>query len=74
MADPAERAEQAVSLLMRLFISALLPVWAIALLVVGLINGSPWWIVCGLAVGAVGALMFVGSPIVDPFFPDRRRV
>lgn len=74
MADPAERAEQAASLLMRLFTSALLPIWAVALIVIGAVNASLWWIVCGLVIGAVGLLMFVGSPIVDPFFSDRRRI
>lgn len=74
MADPAERAEQAVSLLMRLFTSVLLPVWAVAMLIVGFVDGSIWWVVCGVAVGAVGLLFFVGSPLVDPFFSDRRRI
>ncbi len=74
MADPQERAEQAVSLLLRLFTSALLPIWAVAMLIFGAIDGSAWWIVCGLVVGAVGLLMFVGSPLVDPFFNDRKRI
>ncbi len=74
MADPTERAEQAVSLLMRLFTSALLPIWGLALIIIGAIYASAWWIVCGLVIGAVGLLTFVGSPIVDPFFTDRRRI
>ncbi len=74
MADPTERAEQAVSLLMRLFTSALLPIWGLALIIVGALYGSGWWIACGVVIGAVGLLMFVGSPLVDPFFSDRRRI
>lgn len=74
MADPAERAEYAVSLLMRLFTSALLPIWALAMLIVGFSDGSVWWIACGLVVGAVGLLMFVGSPLLDPFFSERKRI
>ncbi len=74
MADASERAEQAVSLLMRLFTSALLPLWALVLIIMGAVYSSIWWLVCGLVIGAVGLLMFVGSPLVDPFFSDRRRI
>lgn len=71
MADPAERAEQAVSVLMRLLISLALPIWGLAMLVLGIMDRSPWWIGCGLAVGAVGLLFLVGSPLTDPIFKDR---
>ncbi|HXN84745.1 MAG TPA: hypothetical protein VN867_01685 [Candidatus Binataceae bacterium] len=72
MADPAERAENAVSILMRLVISLALPMWGLAMLLLGLHNRSPWWIGCGLATGAIGLLFFVGSPLTDPIFKDRR--
>ncbi len=63
--------EQAVSFLMRLLISLALPIWGLAMLVLGLRNGSPWWIGCGLATGGIGLLFLVGSPLTDPLFKDR---
>jgi hypothetical protein len=65
-------AEQAVSFLMRLAISLVMPVWALAMLILGIRNQSGWWIGCGLVVGALGMLFFVGSPLTDPIFKDRR--
>ncbi len=72
MAGRAERAERAVSLLMRLLVSFALPAWGLAMLVLGVRYASGWWIGCGLAVGAVGLLFFVGSPLTDPIFQERR--
>lgn len=72
MADPAERAERAVSTLMRLLISLVMPLWALAMLILGIRNMSGWWIGCGLVVGAIAMLFFVGSPLTDPIFKDRR--
>lgn len=72
MADPQERAERAVSILMRLVISIVMPVWGLAMLIIGVRNLSGWWIGFGLIVGALGTLFFVGSPLTDPIFKDRR--
>jgi hypothetical protein len=72
MADPQERAERAVSMLMRLGISLVMPIWALAMLLLGLRDRSVWWIIFGLIVGGLGALFFVGSPLTDPIFKDRR--
>jgi drug/metabolite transporter (DMT)-like permease len=72
MADPQERAERAVSMLMRLGISLVMPIWALAMLLLGLRDRSGWWIIFGLIVGGLGALFFVGSPLTDPIFKDRR--
>ena len=72
MADPAERAEYAVSVLMRLLVSLALPVWGLVMLIIGIMYVSGWWIGCGLVVGAIGLLFFVGSPLTDPIFKDRR--
>ena len=72
MADPAERAERAVSTLMRLEISLVMPLWALAMLILGIRNMSGWWIGSGLVVGAIAMLFFVGSPLTDPIFKDRR--
>lgn len=72
MADPAERAEYAVSLLMRLLVSLALPLWGLVMLILGITYVSGWWIGCGLVVGAIGLLFLVGSPLTDPIFKDRR--
>jgi hypothetical protein len=72
MADPAERAEYAVSVLMRLLVSLALPVWGLVMLIIGIVHVSGWWIGCGLVVGAIGLLFLVGSPLTDPVFKDRR--
>lgn len=72
MADPQERAERAVSMLMRLGISLVMPLWGLIMLILGIRNMSGWWIIFGLIVGGLGALFFVGSPLTDPIFKDRR--
>jgi len=72
MADPQERAERAVSMLMRLGISMVMPLWALAMLILGLRDQSGWRILFGLIVGGLGGLFFVGSPLTDPIFKDRR--
>jgi len=56
---------------MRLLISLAMPAWGLVMLVLGVINRSPWWIGCGLAVGVIGLLFFVGSPLTNPLFKDR---
>ncbi|MGH7865564.1 MAG: hypothetical protein ACREQB_11265 [Candidatus Binataceae bacterium] len=66
-----ERVERIVSTLARLGISLVLPAWALSMLVLGLYAHSLWWIGTGVAVGAVGLLMFVGSPLLDRFLRDR---
>ena len=66
MADPAEQAEHAISALMRFVVSLILPIWALAMLVLGIEYRSLWWLGCGLAVGAVGLLFMVGNPLAAP--------
>ncbi len=73
--DPAtqqriERVEKLVSSAMRLFISLVLPVWGLAMLALGIEWRSLWWIGCGVVVGGVGMLMFVGSPFLDSFLRE----
>ncbi len=71
MADQIEKAERAMSVLMRLGIAAILPLWALIMLVLGLEYGSIWWIGTGIAVGAVGILFLAGSPLADLIMKDR---
>jgi len=65
-------AEQAASFVMRLAISLVMPLWGLAMLLLGIRNMSGWWILFGLIVGGLGGLFFVGSPLTDPIFKDRR--
>ncbi|MFZ0887093.1 MAG: hypothetical protein WA005_01445 [Candidatus Binataceae bacterium] len=62
-----ERAERTISVLMRLLVSAILPLWGLAMLAVGIGWRSGWWIGCGVVVGGIGLGMLVGSPIAEPF-------
>jgi hypothetical protein len=66
-----ERAEKGASFLMRLFVSMVLPLWGLAMLVLGIQSGSLWWIGCGLVVGGIGALMLAGSPLTDSILRGR---
>jgi hypothetical protein len=71
MASPAEKVERAISLLMRVIVAAVLPLWALAMIAVGVGHGSAWWIIAGLVVAAVGVLMLAGSPLADLILRDR---
>ena len=71
MADQIEKAERAVSALIRLGVSAILPVWALLMIVLGVEYRSPWWLGTGLVVGAIGVLFLAGSPIANLIFPSR---
>jgi hypothetical protein len=63
MADRAEQAERAISGLMRFVVSLILPIWALAMLALGVEYRSIWWLGCGVAVGAIGLLFMVGNPL-----------
>ncbi len=67
----AERGGYALSLIMRLVVSLVLPSWAIAMLVVGAVYGAGWWVACGLVVGAIGVLMLAGSPFAGAILRER---
>jgi hypothetical protein len=59
------------SILMRIIIAAILPLWALAMIVIGAEHGSVWWILVGLVVGGIGVLMLAGSPLADLILKDR---
>jgi hypothetical protein len=71
MADRAEKAERAISAMMRFAVSLIIPIWALAMLALGLEYRSIWWLGCGLAVGAVGLLFMVGNPLAEPVLDVR---
>ncbi len=71
MADRVEHAEHAMSALMRFVVSLIIPLWALAMLVLGVEYRSVWWLGCGLAVGAVGLILLVGNPLAGPVLDVR---
>ena len=71
MADRAEQAEHAISALMRFVVSLIIPLWALAMLVLGVEYRSLWWLGCGLVVGAIGLLFMVGNPLARPLLDER---
>jgi TRAP-type mannitol/chloroaromatic compound transport system permease large subunit len=71
MADSAEQAEHAISALMRFVVSLIIPLWALAMLVLGVEYRSLWWLGCGLVVGAIGLLFMVGNPLARPLLDER---
>jgi hypothetical protein len=73
MVDRAEQAEHAMSALMRFVVSLIMPLWALAMLALGVEYRSVWWIGCGLVVGAIGLLLLVGNPLAGPALDVRER-
>jgi len=72
--DRTEQAERAMSFMARLGISAILPVWALIMVVLGIIDRSLWWLGTGVVVGAIGILFLAGSPLADLIYtPDADR-
>jgi hypothetical protein len=71
MADQIEKAERVVSVLIRLGISAVLPFWALLMVLLGAEYRSLWWLGTGLVVGAIGVLFLAGSPIANLIYPPR---
>ena len=70
--EPVERAERSMSILARLGISAILPAWGLAMIVLGIVDRSLWWLGTGVAVGAVGLLFMAGSPLASLVMRDDR--
>jgi len=71
MDDRSEQAEHAISALMRFVVSLIIPLWALAMLALGIEYRSIWWLGCGIAVGAVGLLFLVGNPLAKPVLDIR---
>ncbi|HYB92481.1 MAG TPA: hypothetical protein VEC38_15700 [Candidatus Binataceae bacterium] len=69
--NSGDTAERMLSILIRLFVSALLPVWAIVTIVLAVQYRSFWWLACGVGIGAAGLLMLAGSPIIGVFTRER---
>lgn len=64
--------EKAVSFVLRLLVSLLLPGWGLAMIVMGALSGMLWWIATGVVVLAIGVVFFAGSSLVTPYLGGRR--
>jgi hypothetical protein len=64
MAGTVNRTQDTVGFIIRFLVSLILPAWGIALIVLGAEYGLGWWIASGVAIGAAGVVIFVGSPLV----------
>jgi len=73
MDERAEHAERAMSALMRFVVSLIIPLWALAMLALGVEYRSIWWLGCGVVVGAVGLLLLVGNPFASAVLDVRER-
>jgi hypothetical protein len=71
MADAGKGSNRALSVLMRMAVSLVLPLWGLAMLVMGVSWGAGWWIACGLVVGAIGVVMLAGSPLAAVLLRER---
>ena len=65
MAGKRDKVQESISFSLRLVVSLILPLWGIVLVVLGVKDGSLWWIASGLAIGAAGAVTFIGSPLIN---------
>ena len=65
MAGKADIVQESISWILRLVVSLILPLWGAVLVVIGLKYGSAWWIASGIAIAAVGAVTFIGAPLID---------
>ncbi len=70
--EGSSQAERAVSFVMRLIVSLLLPGWGVVMIILGLTDGSTWWVITGLTVLAIGVVLFAGSSLVSPYLGGRR--
>jgi hypothetical protein len=61
MAGKEDKVQESISWGLRLIVSLILPLWGIVLIVLGVKDGSLWWV----AIGAAGAVTFIGSPLMD---------
>lgn len=71
MAGRADKVQESISWSLRLVVSLILPLWGAVLIVLGIKDGSAWWIASGVAIGITGAVTFIGSPLMR-FGDDER--
>ena len=64
MAGRVDKVQESISWSLRLVVSLILPLWGAVLIVLGIKDGSLWWIASGVAIVAAGAVTFIGSPLI----------
>jgi len=65
-----ERAETTISVITRMIVSLIIPLWGLVMLILGLADRSWWWIACGGLVLGFGAILLVANPLVWPLVRD----
>ena len=65
MASRVQESQTTASLVMRLIVSLILPLWGLIILALGIRHLYLWWILTGGAILVVGAISFIGTPFVD---------
>jgi len=68
--DSQEKIEATISFVVRMVISLIMPVWGLAMLILGFTWASPWWIICGAVTAGVGAILAVGNPLIWPLVSE----
>jgi hypothetical protein len=68
--DSQEKIEATVSFVARMVISLMLPLWGLAMLILGVAWVLPWWIICGAVTAGVGLILAVGNPFIWPMVSE----
>jgi hypothetical protein len=66
-------AQRGVNFLMRLLVSLILPVWGLAMLILGIRWSDGWWIAAGAVVLVIGIVLSAGSSLFNCFIPGGRK-
>src|SRR5438046_5750408 len=64
----------ALSFVMQLLVSPVLPAWGLAMIVLGARSAAGWWIAAGIGVLAIGAIFLAGSSLITLFFTRRSKI
>jgi hypothetical protein len=65
VADQDRELQNAVSTVIRFFVSLLLPAWGVIMVLLGIYWRSGWWIGTGAATLFIGVIQFSGSSSAD---------
>jgi hypothetical protein len=65
-------AERAISFIVRLVVSLIIPAWGVVMLVLGLKSGEGWWIAIGSVVILIGVIFLGGSSLATAFISGGR--
>lgn len=62
-------AERAISFVLRLFVSLIIPIWDLVMLALDLKAGEGWWFATGAVILVIGVTFLGGSSLTTPFIP-----